>query len=213
MRPAMRVSNHRTGGVLALAIAVGLSAVVAACGSAPAATPAAPTPVPTPVITPDPHLTEPATADQIFNAIRVGKLPLSVNNATAGDPNSPVVKQINAQIANWPLIITEFRNGTTLREQLKWDPSKGPKQGDPPYTWVGMNILVTFGPGTGKPTAPQADRREQAEKLVALIDPLLWPLEQRSIDPVPTKTPPPAPGASPAASDAPASAAPASAAP
>ena len=199
MRPPMRVSNHRTGGVLALASLLAVSAVAAACGSAPPPTSPPPTALPTPVITPDPHLTEPATADQIFNAIRVGHLPLSVNNATAGGPDSPIVKQINAQIANWPLIITEYRSSSVLRTVTKWNAAVGPKQGDPPYAWVGLNILVAFGPVTGKPAPPDSTRRQEATDLVALIDPLLWPLEQRSIVPIPTKTAPP-PSAAPAGS-------------
>ena len=187
----MRVSNHRARRILALAPVLVVFATVAACGSTPAPSVAAsPTAIPTPVITPDPHLSEPATADQIFNAIRRGDLPLSVNNATAGAANAPMVKQINAQVANWPLIITEFRNAALLR------------------TWVGMNIIVTFGPTTGAPTAPDATRQEQAKDVVALIDPLLWPLEQRSLTPIATKTPPPGATEAPPASTAPADAAP-----
>ena len=92
----MRGSNHRVRGTHALAMLIALSSAVAACGSsAPPSAAAAATVAPTPVITPDPHLTEPATADQIFNAIRVGKLPLSVNNASAGAPGAPIIKQIN----------------------------------------------------------------------------------------------------------------------
>jgi hypothetical protein len=154
------------------------------------------------VITPDPHLTEPVTADQVFNAIRVGKLPLSVNNANAGGPGSPIVKQINAQVANWPLIITEYASSAALRKALKWDPTAGPRQGDPPYAWVAMNILVSFGPVTGKPTPPDDSRQEQARALVALIDPFLWPIEQRSMAPVPTKTIPPPESPAPAPADA-----------
>src|SRR6476660_3649144 len=127
MRPAMRGSNHRAGGVLALAGSVLLSAAAAACGSPPPARVAPPTAAPTVAITPNPHLTEPATADQIFTAIRVGDLPLAVTNATTGGPNSPVIKRINAQVGNWPLVITEYRSGATLRDALKWDPSGGPK--------------------------------------------------------------------------------------
>ena len=97
-------------------------------------------------ITPDPHLTAPATADEVFNGIRRGELPLSVNNATTGGPNSPLIKQINAQVANWPLIISEYRSASQLRDLLAWDPGAGPRQGDAPYAWVGMNIVVTFGP-------------------------------------------------------------------
>jgi hypothetical protein len=205
----MRVSNHRTGGVLTLAFCVGLSAVVGACSSTPSASVAAPTAVPTPVITPDPHLTEPATADQIFHAIRKGDLPLSVNNATTGGLSSPFVKQINAQVGNWPLIITEYRTSAQLHDNAGWDPGTGPTQGEAPYAWAGMNVLVAFGPITGLPTQPDAMRVQQAKDLVALIDPLLWPMEQRSITPVATKGAPPqvsaqpSPAASAAASAAP----------
>jgi len=209
MRPAMRVSNHRARRVLALALAAGLTATAAACGSPSAAgSPAPATAAPTPAATPDPHLTEPATADQVFNGIRRGGLPLSVNNATTGGPNSPLIKQINAQVANWPLIISEYRSASQLRELLAWDPGAGPRQGDAPYAWVGMNIVVTFGPTTGKLAAPDAMRQDQAKTLVALIDPLLWPLEQRSLTPIPTKAALPQSTAPPVASPAPASAAP-----
>ena len=169
---------------------IALSSAVAACGSsAPPSAVAAATVAPTPVITPDPHLAEPATADQIFNAIRVGKLPLSVNNASAGAPGAPIIKQINAQIANWPLIITEYRSSQVLRDALKWDPTAGPKQGDPPYSWVGMNILIAFGPVTGKPTTPDADRQAQAQALIALVDPLVWPHRAEVDGPRPDEDP------------------------
>jgi hypothetical protein len=211
MPPVMRGSNHRARGTLAFASLVVLSVSLAACGSTPPASVAPPTALPTPVITPDPHLSEPVTADQIFTAIRVAKLPLSVNNATTGLPGAPIVKQINAQVSNWPLVITQYRSSTVLRDALKWNPSAGPKQGDPPYAWVAMNILISFGPVTGKPTTPDAERQEQAQTLVGLVDPLLWPIEQRAMTPVPTKTAPPAETPAPpsaAPSTAPASKAP-----
>lgn len=207
MPPVMRVSNHLARVAAGLAVS---SALLVGCGSATPsdAPPSAP---PTPVITPDPHLSEPATADQLFTAIRSGGLPLSVNNATAGDPSSPLVKRINAQIGNWPLIITEYRSSAALRDVRKWDASKPPVQGDPPYAFVGLNLLIEFGPITGPLASPDQTRREQAERLAALIDPLLWPLEQRSVVPIATRTPvaasPTAPSAAVAASPA-ASAAP-----
>jgi hypothetical protein len=201
----MRVSNH---GARLVTGALVTTMLMAACGSPPPSS-APPTARPTPIITPDPHLAEPATADQIFGAIRVGDLPLLVNNATAGDPTSPVVKRINADIGNWPLIISEFRSSAILRATVKWDPTKTPVQGQPPYAFVGLNILIEFGPVTGVLAPPDPLRQEHAEGLIALIDPLLWPLEQRSVVPIPTKTATPAPSAPAAASGAPlASAAP-----
>jgi hypothetical protein len=207
MPPVMRVSNHRFGR-LALALVFVVPGVVACGADAAAPSAAPPTAAPTPVITPDPHLTEPATADQIFNAIRRGDLPLSVNNATAGLPNEPLVKKINAQVGNWPLIISEYRSAAVLRDVLDWDPAGGPRQGDAPWTWVALNIAVDFGPTTGRPAAADAVRQQQAKDIVALIDPLLWPIEQRSLTPVPTKGAEPAEPASPAPSAAAASATP-----
>ena len=184
----MRVSNHAArlgaGAVMAMLL-------ITACGNPPASS-SPPTAIPTPVITPDPHLTEPATADQIFGAIRVGDLPLLVNNATGGDPNSPITKTINAAIGDWPLVITEFRTSALLRSTINWNPAQPPATGNPPYSFVGLNILIEFGPMTGALGQPTSTRQEQAERLVALVDPLLWPLEQRSVAPVPTRTTPPA---------------------
>lgn len=194
----MRVSNH-PGRLAAVGLAI-VAAIGVACGGNAPPSIAPPTPVPTPVITPDPHLNEPATADQVFNALRLGHLPMSVNNATAGDPNSPMVKRINAALDNWPLVITEFRTSAQLRSVTKWDPTAPPGQGNPPYAFVGLNVLIEFGPVTGLLATPDATRQKEAMDIIALIDPLLWPLEQRAVVPIPTKTATPAATASPAPS-------------
>jgi hypothetical protein len=189
----MRVSNHATRLAAGVVVAVML---VTACGSPPPSS-APPTVRPTPVITPDPHLTEPATADQVFAAIRAGDLDLLVNNAMSGGPGSAVVKRINGAIDNWPLVITQYQSSAILRTAGDWEPTKPPGQGNPPYAFVGLNILVEFGPNTGIVEAPGILRQEQATALVALLDPALWPLEQRSVIPVVTRTALPAsPGAS-----------------
>jgi hypothetical protein len=202
----MRHSNHaiRAGRPGALVLTGLLAVSVAACG--PAVAPSVePTARPTPVITPDPHLTEPVTADEIFVAIGPIDLPFVANNASPGREGDPMVKRINADLGNWPLIITEFRSSAALRAATGWDASRPPVQGDPPFAFVGLNILVEFGPSTGvRLDAPDPARQEQAKLLVAILDPLLWPLEQRSVVPVPTRTPVPAsPAASAAASPAP----------
>ena len=179
----MRLSNHRARLTVVGAV---VSAIAIGCGG-PAASSAPPSSRPTPVVTPDPHLTEPATADELFGAIRLGDLPLSVNNATAGLAGDPLVKRINADIGNWPLVISQFRSSAALRQATGWDASKPPAQGDPPYAFVGLNLLVEFGPITGPLANPDDNREAQAQELVALIDPLLWPLEQRSVDPIETR--------------------------
>ncbi len=189
MRVSNRAARLAAGAVMA-------TVLVTACGSPPPPS-ASPTVRPTPVITPNPHLTEPATADQVFRAVRAGDLDLQVNNATNGGADEPLVKRINAAVGNWPLVISEYRSGTVLRAAIGWDPGKPPAQGNSPYAFVGLNILVEFGPLTGIPAAPDFTRQGQAEAIVALLDPLLWPLEQRSMVPVVTRTAAPA---SPAAS-------------
>jgi hypothetical protein len=190
----MRISNQSA---LCRPLATGLVALMlAACSASVTSSAPPPTIAPTPVITPDPHLTDPATADAIFDVIRRAGLPLSVTNATGGDPSSPIVKQINAAIDNWPLVISQYKSNATLRAAVKWTPGKAPAVGSPPYIFVGLNVLIAFGPTTGRPLPPDATRQAQAERLVQVIDPLLWPLEQRSVTPIPSRT---APTASPSA--------------
>jgi len=179
-------------------VTAGLALMLTACAASVPSSAPSPTVAPTPVITPNPHLTDPATADAIFSAIRSAGLPLSTSNAFAGAPNAPVVKRINAAVDNWPLIITQYQNMATLRAAVKWDPSKPPAAGSPPYAFVGLNIMVAFGPPSGKPVPPDASRQAQALRLVGALDPLLWPIQQRSVTPIPTATPPaasPAPSA------------------
>jgi hypothetical protein len=85
-----------------------------------------------------------------------------VNNASAGGPGAPIIKQIkrpDRQLAPDHHRVPQL---AVLRRRLKWDPTASPKQGDPPYSWVAMNILIAFGPVTGKPTTtptPTARRR------------------------------------------------------
>lgn len=182
----MRISNQSA---LCRRLATGVVALMlTACSASVPSSAPPPTVAPTPVITPDPHLTDPATADAVFDVIRRAGLPLSVTNATGGDPSSPIVKQINAAIDNWPLVISQYKNSATLRAALKWTPGKPPADGSPPYLIVGLNVLIAFGPTTGKPLPPDATRQAQATRLVAVIDPLLWPLEQRAVTPVPSRT-------------------------
>lgn len=208
----MRHSNPSRG-LRPSAVPAGLLVVLAValigCGpSAVAST--SPTPRPTPVVTPDPHLSEPVTADEIFQAIGSIDLPFVANNATPGGAGDALIKKINAELSSWPLIITEYRSSADLRAATGWDPATPPIQGDPPFAWVGLNVLIEFGPSTGVRLGPPDEgRQEQARQVVAILDPLLWPLEQRSVVPVPSRTATPGPGsAAPSASAAPASAAP-----
>jgi hypothetical protein len=61
---------------------------------------------------------------------------------------------------------------------------------------------------TGLIATPDATRQKEAVDLIAIVDPLLWPLEQRSVVPIPTKTAAPPPSVAPPSPSTPASAAP-----
>jgi hypothetical protein len=167
--------------------------VLTACAAAavPSSAPS-PTVASTPVVTPDPHLKDPATADAILKAIATAGLPLSVSNAIGGDPRWPFVKRFNAAVDNWPLIVTEYKNSAILRAANHWDPTKPVFDGNPPYTFVGLNILITFGPAAAKATPPDANRQAEARQLIGVLDPLLWPLEERALIPLPSRTAMPA---------------------
>jgi hypothetical protein len=167
--------------------------MLTACAASVPSTAPSPTIAPTPVITPDPHLSEPASADTILRKISSAGLPLTISNAIGGDPASAFVKRFNAAIDNWPLIVTEYKSSATLRAAIKWDPSKPPAANSAPYTFVGLNILITFGPAAGKPAVPDTARQALAKRLVDVLDPLLWPIEQRSVSPVPSRTAAPVP--------------------
>lgn len=173
--------------------AVGLLALaVVGCGPAAAAS-APPTPVPTPVVTPDPHLTAPVTADDIFRDFGKGGLTISSINANLGTGNSDIVKQINANLGGWPLRITQYRSASVMTRALDWQAGQLPGPNETPYAFAALNILIQFGPtSTNPPTRPDASRQKDAAAIVALLDPLLWPIAQRSVVAIPSRTPTPA---------------------
>ena len=188
-------------GVL-LVTALGL----AACGSSPPAS-NPPSAAPTPLITPDPHLKEPVTADQIFIALGAAKLGLVANNANTGANNPDVVKLINADIGSWPLRIVEFTSAAALQKALGWKAGTGPGGDEAPYAFVGLNVLIQYGPISARaPAAPDGARQKLAASIVAVLDPLLWPILQRSVVAIPSRTAAPTaapPAASPSAKPAP----------
>jgi hypothetical protein len=170
---------------------------VVACGQA-AAPSASPTPLPTPRITPDPHLSVPVTADQILNALAAGRLTVYANNATGGP--TPIVKRINADLDGWPLRITAYTTAVSSKQAKPWKAGAAPGKGEAPYTLAALNVVVEYGPKIAGVAPPAADPAHQAvaASIVAILDPLLWPLEQHSVVKVPSRTAAPAtPSAAP----------------
>jgi hypothetical protein len=202
MRHPNQLAGRRLPPVVAGFVALAIGAAAVACGgSAPPSV--APTPLPTPVVTPDPHLKEPVTADQVFRLLGAAKLGIRANNANSGRGNAAIVKQINADIGNWPLRITQFRSSVDLRKALNWKAGSKPVRNETPYAFAALNVLIEYGPvsSAGIPKAPDDARQALAVQIAGTLDPLLWPMAQHSVVAVPVRTP--APAATPAPSAAP----------
>ncbi len=139
----------------------------------------------------------------IFTALNSAGLKVVANTASKGPSGIPS-KIINATYAGWPLILSEFASHAQLLQATKFDPADKNRIGDPPYSIVGLNILIEFGPRSGKSgiTPPDAPFVQAAQKIVAVLDPLLGPLQQRSAAPLrlPVATPPPTSSPSPSPS-------------
>jgi hypothetical protein len=176
-----------------------LLVVATGCGPRSVAS-GSPEPLPTPVITPDPHLKAPVTADQVYLAIASGQMAIYPNNATE---SGPIVKRINADLDGWPIRITAYSSAAALAKATPWKAGQTPGRGDAPYNFLALNIEVEYGPLSAVATleAPDATHQATAAKLITILDPLLWPIEQHSVTAIPSRTVL-APSASPAPSKA-----------
>ena len=166
-----------------------LTLVVAACAGGPPT--ASPTAVPTPVVTPNPHLGDPATAQEVFNGLGRAGLQITPNTATTGPKDGDVVTRIFATYLGWPLDVTEYRSSAALGKVVTWEPGEDPGRGEHPIAIAGANILVTWGPALSgaKPNLPDARQTKGLTDLVAALDKLLSPLRARTNTAV-TITPP-----------------------
>jgi hypothetical protein len=164
-----------------------LALILGACGQA-AAPPASLAPQSTPSVTPDPHVASPVSADQIFTALTSGHLKVYSNNATGGP--APIVKRINADLEGWPLRITAYTTTASSSQGRPWKPGTGPGRGDAPYTLAALNVVIEYGPKIAGVAPPAADPAHQAiaASIVAILDPLLWPIEQHSVTTIPART-------------------------
>ena len=160
---------------------------------------------PTPVITPDPHLSDPADLDTIFAELtKAGLVITPINAGAATEPR----RRINATYLDWPLTMSEFSSAEALVAATGWTTGALPDRGDAPFTIIGLNIMVEYGPKVTNavtPQLPEARYLSAAATLGRTLDPLLGPLDQRSVTPLPlpTATPPPTPEASDVPSPAP----------
>jgi hypothetical protein len=188
MPSAMRIPDRRRpfGRARTLAAAVAIGLLVGACGgSPPSAPPASATPVPTPAPTPVAHLSEPAKADSVYLALLAAGLKIAPNNASSGGPGREPVKRINATYAGWPLSIIQFTSAKSLRDAKTWKGTT-PGKGEASIAFMGLNILVEWGPTTGStPKKPDDRQLAAAEALHEALDLLVSPLAARTIVPIP----------------------------
>ncbi len=185
------------------ALVLGAALLAAACGSTPASATPSITPAP-PTATPNPHLSEPASVDAVYNALIKAGLQISPNSADTGTGGG-MVKRLHLTYQAWPLVLTEFTSGKALLATTGFNPKARPVLGDPPYAIVGLNILMEYGSSTqnGPPAAPAPQFVTAIAQIVAVLDPLIGPLQQRSVTPTSLPTPTPAPTLAPTPTPAP----------
>ena len=180
----------------ALAALLAVTGLVTACGVK------APTPVPTAtpapsryaVATPYPHLLEPATADAVYLGLLADGLVLTPIDSSTGKPGGDPVKRINATYEGWPLAIIQYRSAQTVSKATGWKSGVKPGKGEVPIQFMGLNVLVQWGPAAGSiPKPPDARQLEAASALRGALDRLLSPLQARTIVPVPPSAPTSAP--------------------
>ena len=186
--------------VVAIVVVVALAAFMLMRGGAPASVTT--TATPTPLVTPNPHLSTPATAQQVFNGLGHAGLKVTAHTASAGGAGSPFVRKIFASYLGWPLDVTQFRSVQDMNETETWKSGARPEKGDPPITIAGGNILVIWGPINAGRAPVSLDERQKAglQPLVSALDELLSPLRTRTSLPVTVSETAPASTANPTAS-------------
>jgi hypothetical protein len=81
--------------------------------------------------------------------------------------------------------VSEYSSTKALAKAKPWKAGMKPGPGEPPMAFIGLNILIEWGPTSGgRPKKPEARAIASVESLVKVIDPLLSPLKTRTIVPV-----------------------------
>ncbi len=194
-----RIRHVRRAAALGSGALAILLAMTACGGQAPTPTPPQ-TPTPTASPTPDPHLVDPASADELYRGLREAGLAIVGTNAEQGV--DPVVR-INATFGGWPLALAQYSSTTARAKLVPFRNGAAPSLEEAPYTFAGLNIAVTYGPilPHAAPPAVPPDKAASATLLAAQLDRFIGPLVERStgrVSPVPgAASPAPSPPASP----------------
>lgn len=197
----MRDSNRSPlGRRRSLALLVIACALATACGGDPPPSVRPPTPVPTASPSPAPvHLIDPAAADSIFHALGKAGIAVKFNTAGAGRLGREPIRRISATYLDWPLVVSEYSSSKALAKAKPWKVGAKPAQGEPPIAFIGLNILIEWGPITTgvRPGKPEGRELAAMASLVQILNPLLSPLKTRTIVPVTIPDPSPKPSAKP----------------
>lgn len=184
-RPASRPARGALLGLLGLLGA----ALLAACGgSTPTATPLAlPTATASALQLPDP-----TTAGDVYSALHKQGLPLIATNAVAG---KEPVSRVNATYVGQPLTIMAYSSDLARAKYYAFRDGTKPGAGAPAYTYAGLNVVVEFGVKTaGKvPAPPDSSMASSAADLAKILEGLLGPLDERSLQRSSTPKPEPSP--------------------
>jgi hypothetical protein len=131
--------------------------------------------------------------DAIFHALGKAGLKFKASNAGAGRAGHEPIRRITATYLDWPLVVSEYSSSKALAKAKPWKEGAKPAQGEPPIAFIGLNILIEWGPTTTgvRPGKPGDRELEALDSLVQIIDPLLSPLKARTIVPVKIPDQPP----------------------
>jgi hypothetical protein len=205
--PGLAVRNsHRRPHALGVALlALGVLLALVGCGGGAAGPTLVPVADATPTPTPDPHLHAPVSVDTVFTWLTRHGVTIIPNNADAGGPGE-LVKRINATYAGWPLILSQYSSEAAARDAsgIGRKVTK-PTADEAPFSFLGLNVVVDFGPRLLRDDDPAPDARfvTAATTLALALDSILGPLGVRVVSPValptpvPTATPSPAPTVAP----------------
>lgn len=129
----------------------------------------------------------------------MGKAGLKVkaNTAGSGRLGREPIRRISATYLDWPLVVSEYSSSKALAKAKPWKVGAKPAQGEPPIAFIGLNILVEWGPITTgvRPSKPEGRELAALTSLIEILNPLLSPLKARTIVPIKITDQSPKPGA------------------
>jgi hypothetical protein len=176
--PALRTAAVRCAAATALVIGL------AACGGNSSPQPTGIAAAATPAPTQDLHITGNADPNRIFQILAAAGLPVHQESLGAGPSGEPV-SVLFVREGFQALAIQQYSSPKALLE-AGFKPGRKIGKGDSTYTFWAGNIVLNLGPRDDRivPAAPTTELQADAARIVAVLDPFLGPLQQRSVVPI-----------------------------